>query len=96
VFIIVTEPLPRDYVFNSKELDRDNIVWFEVPVLRANRYDEPEDKKIIVRLIPDSEFFKTFKVADHKVRRRYIAESLLINKYINERDTGGGSGYLNA
>lgn len=96
MFVIVTEPLPKDYVFNSSDLDRDNIIWMEVPVLRSDRYGEPTDKKVIVRLIPDSEFFKTFKIADPKVRRRYISESLLINRFINERDRGGGSGYLNA
>ncbi len=91
MFIIVTEPMEKDQTFNSENFDRDNIIWFEVPVLRQDRYGKPIDKKVIVRHIADSKFKEEFKIIDFKTKKRYLEEDTMVDNFLKDRVE-----YLNA
>jgi len=94
MYLIVTEPLTTSDLaqLNTKELDRDNIEWFAMPVLRFDRHGKQVIKKVIVRKITYDDFIKNFKIADIKVKRKYIADSMIVTNYVK----GGFSGHLNA
>ena len=90
MYIIVTEALPKDILYQSREFERDGIIWFEIPVIRYNTFGKRLDKKVIVRYISSTEFNENFQY-DDKIHRRFIAESLMVTNYLKEKD-----GYLNA
>jgi len=93
MYIILTEAIGKDESINTTSLDNGDIAYFDLPVLRHDRYGKPEEKKVIIRYMPDSEFLKEFKLADTKTRRRYIAESMTVTEFITGKNKDV---YLNA
>jgi hypothetical protein len=82
MFIFVTEAVERevDLSFVTDQLDKDHIMWFEIPA--GN--NEIKNGRAIARWISDDEFAK-YRLEDEKHGEEMWAESEKVENWLKER-----------